>query len=200
MKNNTRLRICYFILAMFTIKEVKSQESGEGESQEDSEEVEFDSDGDYAKFVVTAVLLVVILGPPVTYYFTHFYSKRQTGFLRITSLFYWILFWIFAPFTIACTSNNCGKYSKTQQIFDLFGFILMPIFWIVFQVDSWMSYERFQIARLKITEPVRKYIDRLKNQQPCVKWTAECYHYATRFGKISVEKKKSSPFLAKTRW
>ena len=187
MKNNTKFRIFYFILAMLTLIEVKSQESGEGESEDESEEVAFDSDDDYARFVVTAVLFVVIVGPPATYYFTHFHSKRQTGFIRITSLFYWVLFWIFAPFTIVCVSNNCGQYSKTQRIFDLFGFILMPLFWIVFQVDSWMSHERFQIARLKIAEPVQKYIDRLKNQQPCVKWTAECFHYGTRYGTLQEE-------------
>ena len=181
MKKETKLTIFYFILTILTLKEVKGQEPGEGGSEDQSEETMFE-DGEYAKFVVTAVLFVVILGPPVTYYCTHFYSKHQTGFLRITSLFYWVIFWIFAPFTIACTSNNCGQFSKTQRIFDLFGFILMPLFWIVFQIDSWVSHERVQIAKLKITEPVLKYIDRLKNQQPCVKWSAECYHYGTRYG------------------
>ena len=154
-------------------------EDNEGEP-DDYNDYEFDSDGDYSKIIIVTIPFFVILGPPVTYYICRFYTKRHVGFLRIMSLFYWFLFWIFALFAITCTFRSCGQYSKSQHIFDLFGFILMPIFWVVFIVESWLSRERFCIAKLKCTGPVLKHITRLKIEQPKITWTVKCYHYENR--------------------
>ena len=139
-----------------------------------------DSDLSYSKVALCVVLFTIALGPPLVYYFTFFYTSRSVSFLRVTSLFYWLLFWLFVPFTAGCSATHCNQQSKTLYVIYLLTLIFIPLFWLIILVESWISRERELICKLKNTKSVISYIQDLKNTSPKVSWEIQSYHYETK--------------------
>ena len=128
-----------------------------------------DSDLSYAKIIVCTLIFLVALGPPVIYYYFLFYTPYSLGFLRVTSLFYWVLFWLFLPFTIGCSATICNQYSKTLHVSNLMGLIFLPIFWLIILIETWISRERQCISKLHKTKPACGYVQDLRKVGSCIK-------------------------------
>ena len=174
------------IISILFVREVNT-ESGEDGSSGDGEPLPdevgnldtADDDVLYSRLVLCAVLFVVTLGPVLTYFYAFSYSS-QNEFLRITSLFYWVLFWVAVPFAIGCSATHCNHDSKTLYIIHLLALIFMPFFWLIFLIESWISRERELITKLDKTKPIVNYIQDLKNAPPKIIWEVECYHFETK--------------------
>ena len=183
-KLGRQFQLTLYIILMLIVVEVNT-ESGEDVTSGDDEPLPdggetIDSDLDYSKLVLCAILFIVALGPLLIYYYSFFYSSHNVGFLRITSLFYWVLFWVAVPFAIGCSATHCNHDSKTLYIIHLLALIFMPFFWLIFLIESWISRERELIMKLDKTKPIVNYIQDLKNAPPKITWEVECYHFETK--------------------
>ena len=162
--------------------------SGDDEPIRDDDENLDTADYDvfYSKLVLCAILFLVTLGPVLIYFYSFSYSSKN-GFLRVTSLFYWILFWASVPFTIGCSVSHCNLQSNILCITHLLALIFMPFFWLIILIESWISRERELITKLDKTKTILSYIQDLKNAAPKITWEVECFHYET--------KKKTIPYI-----
>ena len=103
-----RIQSILCIISFLLLREVNT-ESGEDVSSGDDEPIPdevgnldtVDDDVIYSRIVLCTIIFLVTLGPVLTYFFAFSYSS-QNGFLRITSRFYWVLFWVAVPFAIGC--------------------------------------------------------------------------------------------------
>ena len=179
------------LLLLFVIE--ANTESGQDVTSGDDEPIRDDENLDtadhdvfYSKLVLCAILFLVTLGPVLIYFYSFSYSSKN-GFLRVTSLFYWILFWASVPFTICCTVTHCNLQSNILYITYLLALIFMPFFWLIILIESWISRERELITKLDKTKTILSYIQDLKNAAPKIIWEVECYHYET--------KKKTIPYI-----
>ena len=182
------LMLC--IIVMWFVVEVNTESgedvtSGDDEPGPDGGDNEaIDSDLDYSKLVLCAILFVIALGPLLIYYYSFFYSSRSVGFLRVTSLFYWMLFWLSVPFTIGCSATHCDHHSKTLYITNLLALIFMPFFWLIILIESCISRERELIIKLDKTKPIVSHIQDLKNAPPKITWQVECFHFETKTRRV----------------
>ena len=173
------------IISFLFVREVNTV-SGEDDSSGDDEPFPddvgnldtVDDDVLHSRLVLCVILFIVTLGPVLTYFCTFSYSS-QNGFLRITSLFYSVLFWVAVTFAIGCSATHCNHHSKALYIIHLLALIFMPFFWLIILIESWISRERELITKLDKTKPIVNYIQDLKNAPPKITWEVECYHFET---------------------
>ena len=188
LRGQFHLTLCIILMLFVVDVNTESGEdvtSGDDEPPPDGGDDEaIDSDLDYSKLVLCAILFIVALGPLLIYYYSFFYSSHSVGFVRVTSLFYWILFWACVPFTIGCSATHCDLQSKTLYVTHLLALICMPFFWLIILIESWISRERELITKLDKTKPIVSYIQDLKNAPPKITWEVECYHYETKTRRV----------------
>ena len=82
----------------------------------------------------------------------------MSGYLRITSLVYSILSWLYIPFLFACSATKCGAYSDTLSYVIVMVFVSLPIMFVFILIECWKSRERQYIVKLGQTETVSKSV------------------------------------------
>ena len=176
------------LLLLFVIE--ANTESGQDVASGDDEPIRDDENLDtadydvfYSKLVLCAILFLVTLGPVVIYFYSFSFSP-ENGFLRVTSMLYWILLWASVLFTIGCSVTHCNFQSNTLYTTHLLALIFMPFFWLIILIESWISRERELITKLDKTKPIVSYIQDLKNAPPKITWEVECYHYETKTRRV----------------
>ena len=143
--------ICHFelfICLIFTLIVMRVEaESGDievssgNELDLDDDDYDIESTFDYSKLTLCATLLIVVAGPPFLYYSSYLYTKHSQGFLRVMSLLYWGLFWLFLPFIIGYSATQCHQFTETLHITNMLALIFLPIFWLIMVTESWISRE-----------------------------------------------------------
>ena len=76
----------------------------------------------------------------------------------MSSLFYWIMFWIYLPFQIGCQVTQYGFYSETLALVVEVGLYSMPIMYLIILIECCRSREIQYISKLGETDTVSKSI------------------------------------------
>ena len=134
-------------------------------------------------FNVGILVFMILFGSSMILLCSGMFTSRKCGvlmFLRITSLLYRMLFWIFSVFGTVCLSTSCQQYSRSLKVSAHVGLYALPLLWLLMLLESLMSSD-FQYVSNQITvESVEQYVDDMSRVRPSVLWTVTCYHNERR--------------------
>ena len=114
----------------------------------------WDEPGWLFPIVLTLLIFIEVVGPTFIWAF----CAKMSGYLRITSLVYSVLSWLYIPFLFACSATKCGAYSDTLAYVIVVVFVSLPIMFVFILIECWKSRERQYIVKLGQTETVSKSV------------------------------------------